>query len=172
MPRNVWNYKLYGHCMVQHHLLELLLWPNADGSFRKICNTADRLKELGIYDDYKLCIPLTNSEHVRLHNNFRTDEEKAKFAIAFKGRKHKESSLQKLRERFAGEKNPMFGKDAWAIAASRKTVAEVQATRDSKREKMKAFWASPEGQLKKKIMAAKVSQTKRKKGECLDANNV
>lgn len=35
MPRNVWNYKLYGHCMVQHHLLELLLWPNADGSFRK-----------------------------------------------------------------------------------------------------------------------------------------
>ena len=160
MPRNVWNYKLYGNCKVRHHLLELILWPNKDGTFTKICNSADRLKELNVYDDYKMTIELTNSQHITLHNNFRTDAEKKQFANAFKGKHHKEETKEKLKEKFTGENNPMYGKNAWEIAASRKTPEEVEATRQSKREKMKAFWASPEGQQKKKIMAEKVSMSK------------
>ena len=40
----------------RHHLLEIILWPNNDGTFTKIINSKKRLEELGIYDDYKLCI--------------------------------------------------------------------------------------------------------------------
>lgn len=52
----------------RHHLLEIILWPNDDGTFTEIRNSAERLQELGIYDDYKLTIPLTHSEHTRLHH--------------------------------------------------------------------------------------------------------
>lgn len=53
--------------IVRHHLLELILWPKEDGSFIEIKNSAARLKELGIYDDFKLTIPMTAKEHNRLH---------------------------------------------------------------------------------------------------------
>lgn len=52
----------------RHHLLEIILWPNGDGTFTEIRNSAERLQELGIYDDYKMTIPLTHSEHTRLHH--------------------------------------------------------------------------------------------------------
>lgn len=42
----------------------------------------------------------------------------------------------------SGQNNPMFGKDAWAIACSRKTPDEIEAIRKSKSEKMKAYWSN------------------------------
>ena len=54
--------------LVRHHLLECILWPNTNGTFRIINNSAERLIELGIYYDYKLCITITNSEHWKLHH--------------------------------------------------------------------------------------------------------
>ena len=53
----------------RHHLLEIILWPNPDGSFREIRNSMTRLKELGIYDDYKMCIKIPHSEHMKLHHS-------------------------------------------------------------------------------------------------------
>ena len=59
----------------QHHLLECILWPNGDGTFRKIINTWKRLDELGIYKDYKLTIPLESSIHKTMHNEFKRGTE-------------------------------------------------------------------------------------------------
>lgn len=52
--------------LCNHHLLEIILWPESDGTLREILNTASRLKELGIYTD-KLTIPCTRADHSRLH---------------------------------------------------------------------------------------------------------
>lgn len=54
----------------QHHLLECILWPNPDGSFRKIVNTQKRLRKLGIYDDH-LTIPIPHGMHASMHLNFK-----------------------------------------------------------------------------------------------------
>jgi DNA-directed RNA polymerase alpha subunit len=54
----------------RHHLLECILWPNGDGTFRKIINRAERLKELGIYDDYKLTIQIDHAAHSTMHREF------------------------------------------------------------------------------------------------------
>jgi hypothetical protein len=65
------EHKQKGTVMIdRHHLLECILWPNGDGTFRKIINRAERLQELGIYDDYKLTIPLDKSTHQTLHREF------------------------------------------------------------------------------------------------------
>ena len=56
--------------MHRHHLLEIILWPNEDGSFTQIINDEQRLKDLGIYDDYKLTISIDSKTHSRLHNAF------------------------------------------------------------------------------------------------------
>ena len=53
--------------LVRHHLLEIILWPNKDGSFTEIRNTVEDLQSLGIYDDYKLVINISVSEHAKLH---------------------------------------------------------------------------------------------------------
>lgn len=55
--------------LVRHHLLECILWPNGNGTFRTINNSMNRLIELGIYYDYKLCITITNSAHWSLHHS-------------------------------------------------------------------------------------------------------
>lgn len=72
---------------------------------------------------------------------------------------------KQISEQCKGKGNPMYGKDAWAISCSRKTPEQIEATRQSKREKMKAFWASPEGQIRKQQMAEHVSETKRRNKE-------
>ena len=59
--------------MDRHHLLEIILWPNGDGTFRKIINTEERLRELGIYDDWKLTITIPADEHSRMHSHNRPD---------------------------------------------------------------------------------------------------
>ena len=170
MARNVWNYKLWGHCKVRHHLLEIILWPNGDGTFRRIINEAKDLERLGIYDDYKLTIEITNSEHTTMHNHNRTEECLRKMSESAKGKPAWNKGL--ICPQFAGSNNAMYGKNAWAIACSRKTPEQIEATRQSKREKMSAFWASPEGQLKKKIMSEKIIETKRRKKEVGRGHNV
>lgn len=80
---------------VRHHLLELILWPKEDGSFMEIKNSAKRLKELGIYDDFKLTIQMTAKEHNRLHRKGQepwnkgiaaTEESKVKNRLAHIGK--------------------------------------------------------------------------------------
>lgn len=103
----------------RHHLLEIIYWPNEDGSFTKIINSADRLKELGIYDDWKMTILLTKCEHSTLHRNNMTDEHRNKISKANKGRKRKPFSeehrnkmsiTRKENDLSKGENNPMYGK--------------------------------------------------------------
>lgn len=81
----------------RHHLLEIILWPNEDGSFTQISNSVARLKELGIYDDYKMTIPLTRSEHRKLHNLSMSESHRNKIREAMKGKR-------------AGKKHPLYGK--------------------------------------------------------------
>lgn len=80
----------------RHHLLEIILWPNEDGTFREIRNSAERLKELGIYDDYRMTIELTRSEHSRLHA---------------KGLKHSEAYKDKMSATMKGKNNHFYGKN-------------------------------------------------------------
>lgn len=86
----------------RHHLLECILWPNGDGTFRKIINTEKRLKELGIYDDYKLIIKLDRSTHQKMHRAFKKGTEYGR-----EGNKNPMYGKGYLR---AGDKNPMYGK--------------------------------------------------------------
>lgn len=74
--------------IIRHHLLECILWPNGDGTFRKIVNTQKRLKELGIYDDYKMTIQIDQSSHIAMHHRFKDGTE----------------------YRIDGEKSPLYGK--------------------------------------------------------------
>lgn len=67
----------------RHHLLEIILWPNPDGTFREIRNSKNRLKELGIYDDYKLCIEIPSDEHARLHHKGKISKNRGKVASKF-----------------------------------------------------------------------------------------
>ena len=154
--KHKWNYKLLANSIVQHHLLEIILWPNDDGTFTKIINSAQRLKELGIYDDKKMTIAITNSEHISLHNYNRSEETIKKLSEALKRYKVKDSTKEKLSKAFSGNKNPMYKKDAWKIACSRKTPEQIEATRKSKSEKMKIYW------LKKR----------QQKEVCHDANHI
>lgn len=94
----------------RHHLLEIILWPKADGTFRTILNTKERLKELGIYNDYKMTIPLTKSEHMKLHGENQSDEHKKENSEANKGRKLSAESRKKMSEAKKGEKHPLYGK--------------------------------------------------------------
>lgn len=83
----------------RHHLLQIILWPNEDGTFRTILNSKERLKELGIYDEFKLTITIPRSQHIAMHNKYEprkplTEEHKAKL--------REKSIAAKLR-------NPLFG---------------------------------------------------------------
>ena len=53
--------------MNRHHLLEIILWPCEDGTLRTILNSRERLKELGIYNDFKLCIRISARDHSSMH---------------------------------------------------------------------------------------------------------
>ena len=154
------NYDLAVHdkdvIWVLHHRDEHRILPSGIEVWR----TKDELKENGRY--FKVpaneLIFLTPSDHTKLHNKNPNQP-------------FKNSSIQKelsRRERKnipdqSGEKNPMYGKDAWAISCSRKTPEQIEATRQSKREKMKAFWAA--NREKKLEMARKVSESMRQKGD-------
>ncbi len=91
--------------MDRHHLLEIILWPNGDGTFRKIINTAKRLSELGIYDDWKLTITIPASEHSRMHGYNRTDEHRAKLSALLKGKKRSKETREKMSKAKIGNTN-------------------------------------------------------------------
>lgn len=82
----------------RHHLLECILWPNGDGTFRKIINSAKRLKDLGIYDDYKLTIPIERSLHQNMHREFEKGTE-----YSFEGKNNPMYGR-------TGDKHPMYGR--------------------------------------------------------------
>lgn len=68
-------------------------------------------------------------------------------------------NLQNAKD-MSGKNNPMYGKNAWAIACSRKAPEEIKATLDSKAEKMKKFWSENPEALKQ--MSENVKRAKRK----------
>lgn len=101
----------------RHHLLEIILWPNGDGTFRTILNSVERLKELGIYDDFKMTIPLTKAEHTKLHmkGKTRTVEQRKKESESrkgenntFYGKKHNEETKKKISESMKGRTRKPF----------------------------------------------------------------
>lgn len=68
----------------RHHLLECILWPNGDGTFRKIINRSKRLKALGVYRDFKLTVELDHGVHSSMHRQF---EEGTEFSVHKKGKR-------------------------------------------------------------------------------------
>ena len=105
----------------RHHLLEIILWPNPDGTFREIRNSKARLKELGIYDDYKMCIEIPRDLHARLHNKGKklSVETRDKLSKKLKlrtptmlGKHHSMETRIKMSLSQRGEKNPRYGKIA------------------------------------------------------------
>lgn len=92
----------------RHHLLECILWPNGDGTFRKIVNKAKKLKELGVYKDFKLTIPIDHSIHQTMHWEFErnTEYERAGDKHAMHGRTGDKNPMYGR----TGDKNPMYGK--------------------------------------------------------------
>lgn len=107
----------------RHHLLEIILWPNGYGTFRTILNSRKQLKELGIYDDFKLTIPLTHSEHMSLHHK---DNKHFYRKHHSKDTRKKISDAMKYR---TGNRNPMYGK----------TFSDESKSKIS--EALKAAWA-------------------------------
>lgn len=89
----------------RHHLLEIILWPNGDGTFKTILNSPERLQQLGIYNDYKLTIPLSRAEHNRLHKKGKhhSDETKRKMSKAQKVLCFSDEHRQKLSEVHKGK---------------------------------------------------------------------
>lgn len=116
----------------RHHILEIILWPNEDGTFRTILNSMQRLKELGIYNDFKMTIPLTKSEHTKLHHAGKTvsDETKRKVSEAHKGMKASEEHKNKISEAKKGKHHkhhkphgPMSNEHKRKIYEAKKGVA-------------------------------------------------
>lgn len=134
----------------RHHLLEIILWPNGDGTFRTILNSKERLKELGIYDDFKLTIPLTRSEHARLHMAGRTlsGETKKKLSESAKCRQFSDETRKKISESKKGK--PSNRKGIKLSEETKKKMSEAQKgkprgpmsveARKKISEAQKAYW--------------------------------
>lgn len=141
----------------RHHLLECILWPNGDGTYRKIINRAKRLDELGIYSDFKLTIPIDHSTHQTMHREFekgteydrvgencpmfgRTGEKNPMFGL--KGNNHPASKN-------VGDKNPRYGQTedrcpAWKGDKAKPSAIYIRAVKRYKRgeiseEELKIF---------------------------------
>lgn len=115
----------------RHHLLEIILWPNEDGTFRTIHNSAKRLMELGIYDDFKMTIQITDSEHMSLHMSNESEESKARHrhdSYGFKGKHHSDAHKQymsaKLTGRHHSEEAKQKMKEAWVKRRLKKVANE------------------------------------------------
>lgn len=98
----------------RHHLLECILWPNEDGTFRKIVNTKNRLKELGIYYDYKLTIRIEHSAHSTMHREFKkgTEYEQVGDNAPMYGKGYLISGDKHPMYGRTGELSPMYGRTA------------------------------------------------------------
>lgn len=113
--------------MDRHHLLEIILWPNGDGTFRKIINTEERLKELGIYDDFKMTITIPANVHSTMHSHNRPD--------GYWDRVSQSMSIAKT-----GEKNAMYGKKHSAETKEKMSKAQLgHFVSDESKEKMSSI---------------------------------
>lgn len=121
---------------VRHHLLEIILWPNGDGTFMTILNSVDRLKELGIYDDWKMTIPLSREEHVRMHGKYMTEETRRKMSDSLKGRIMTEEHKRKMSAAHKGK--IMSEESRRKMSASRKGRHLSEETRRKISESLKA----------------------------------
>lgn len=114
----------------RHHLLEIILWPEENGTFRTIINSRNRLKELHIYSDFKLTIKTEHGMHTALHAKYRTGikltdeakakmsaaklckpksaETKAKMSAAKLGKPRTAETKAKISEKMRGRKRPPF----------------------------------------------------------------
>jgi hypothetical protein len=99
----------------RHHLLEIILWPNEDGTFRTSLNSRKRLIELGIYFDYKMTIPVSKSEHSSLHGTNRSEETRKRLSISKSGKSqtitHRENLSASHIGKCFGNKNPQWKPD-------------------------------------------------------------
>ena len=97
----------------RHHLIECILWPNGDGTLRKIVNTGKRLDELGVYKDYKLTIPIEHRIHMIMHAEFRkgTEYELSGERNGMYGKHLSDSHKNAISESCTGKKNGMYGRD-------------------------------------------------------------
>lgn len=89
---------------VRHHLLEIILWPNNEGSFKTILNSASKLKDMGIYDAH-LTIEMTRSEHGKLHGQYLKGENNPHY-----GKQHTDVAKRKIASSQQGENNSFYGK--------------------------------------------------------------
>jgi hypothetical protein len=96
----------------RHHLLEIILWPNGDGTFRTILNSRKRLIELGIYFDYKMTIPVSKSEHSSLHGRNRSEDTRRRLSISKSGKSqtiaHRENLSKSHIGKCFGSKNSQW----------------------------------------------------------------
>ena len=93
--------------LVDHHLLEIILWPNEDGSFRTILNSRKRLRDLEIYKKKVMTIQIKDVDHKILHSNNQLDTAKRLNSLKNKGRLIGSKNGMYGR---VGELNPFFGK--------------------------------------------------------------
>lgn len=109
----------------RHHLLEIILWHNEDGTFREIRNSRARLREFGIYDDWKLCITIPRSEHCKLHMTGRyvSPETRAKMSLnnCSKRKEISEARNAKNRGQKRTEETKQKLRDAWKRRKLRKS---------------------------------------------------
>jgi retron-type reverse transcriptase len=164
--------------MHRHHLLEIILWPNGDGTFRKILNSAKRLKELGIYDDWKLTITIPADEHSKMHARNRSEEHRAKISAANKGKKpwNKDKKLSddtkaKISAAQIGKKLSDDTKAKLSAAQKGYKHSEEAKAKMSAAKKGKKFTAehrakiSAAGKGKKRSDATKAKMSAAKKGK-------
>lgn len=111
--------------IVRHHLLECMFYIYENGNKITINNSLSRLKELGIYDDYKMCIEITQSEHMRLHATNRSDETLAKISAAASNRSLE--TRAKLSAAISGENHHLYGKTL--PVKTKKKMSEKSALR-------------------------------------------
>lgn len=142
--------------MHRHHLLEIILWPNGDGTFRKILNTKERLKELGIYYDWKLTITIPADEHARMHNHNRSDDTKAKMSAAkigntngkgCKGKKLSEETKSKMSAAKKGKKHSDDTKAKISAAQIGRKRSDATKAKIAAAQKGKKFTAEHRAKL-------------------------
>ena len=118
---------------VLHHRDEYRVLPSG----MEVWRSKEDLKEMGRYSGVPAneLIFLTPSDHTKLHNKNPNS--------AFKRASVQKELSRRPRTRIfdnSGKNNPMYGKNAWAIACSRKTPEQIEATRIAKSIKMNEYW--------------------------------
>ena len=96
--------------IVRHHLLEIILWPTADGKFVEIHNSKQRLIDLGVYNDFKCTITMSNSEHGKLHGTNLSPATKQKMSESAKMRIASDETKHKMSLAHSGTNNHFYGK--------------------------------------------------------------